>query len=243
MKIMKSILFILVLLILSGCTVESNITMDYAGKVKEETKLLIPSEQISNKKDRIDSYVQTAINNSSKAIKARNYKYEIINDVKTNSGALLYKDYDNICDFVNNTIFSQYLYKRIDCTEDEYYYEIKSVTNHIDYCGDCNDWPSIENVELKINLPITATESDADKINDNTYIWNFNKDTSNNKSIYLKLSKESLNQNKIKVDTKKQRMKKFKESFIIIFILVFLITICFIAMKFYKKYKNSKNEY
>ena len=72
MKNIKKILIIFVLLILSGCTVESNITMDYTGRVKEETKLLIPSEEISNKEERIESYVQTAINNSSKAIKARN---------------------------------------------------------------------------------------------------------------------------------------------------------------------------
>lgn len=241
-KIMKMLIICFILLILSGCTAEANITMDYKGKVKEEVKLLIPSSRISNKEDRIDSYVQTAINNSSKLIKAGNYKYKIINDVKTNSGALLYKDHDNICDFVKNTIFSQYLYKRIDCIENDYYYEIKSVTNHISYCEECNDWPSIEKVDLKIELPISAAESNADDIKENTYIWKYDKLTSNDKSIYLKISKDSLKKNEAKVELEKQNAKKLKKILRIITIFSILLGLIFIFLKIYKKYYK-KSEY
>lgn len=242
MKNIKKILIIFVLLILSGCTVESNITMDYTGRVKEETKLLIPSEEISNKEERIESYVQTAINNSSKLIETRNYKYDIINDVKTNSGALLYKDYDNICDFVKNTIFSQYLYKRIDCNENDYYYEIKSITEHIDYCKECNDWPAIENVDLKINLPILATDNNADEVKNNTYIWKYDKATSSDKNIYLKISKESLKKNMAKIKEQKQRNEHIKQSLGIIFIIIILLGLIFVSIKLYKKYKK-KSDY
>ena len=41
------------------------------------------------------------------------------------------KTYDNVCDYFGNSAFNQYVYKYMDCTETDDYYEIKTnLTNH-----------------------------------------------------------------------------------------------------------------
>lgn len=247
MKIKKILLILFILITLSGCTVESNVIMDEYGKVKEEVKVLIPSKDISNKKDRIDSYVKTAINSYEAALNAVNYKYDIINDVNNKSGALIYNEFDNVCSFIQNTVFSQYLYKRIDCNESEYFYEIKSSSEHIPYCADCNAWPALDDVKLKITLPISADENNADEVEKNTYTWKYNESTSSDKGIYLKISKAALEQKKIEADKKKANNKKIDKSLGIIKTIVIIglifVGIGFVMLKGYKKYKSNKLEY
>lgn len=244
MKIIKRLLIIFVLLVLSGCTVESNIVVDEYGNTKEEVKVLMPSYDISDKKDRIDSYVETAVDSFRSALDTRKYKYKIINNVNGKSGALVYNNFDNICSFVQNTVFSQYLYKKINCTENEFYYEIKSVTEHIPYCGVCNDWPALEKVDLKITLPVSAEENNADLANDNTYIWKYNETSPSNKGIYLKISKTALEEKKVeaqkikKEEQKKEEMIKNTKTFIFLVAILILIAVVFSIL--YKKYKANK---
>ena len=240
MKKIKVILILLVLVILSGCSVNANITMNEKGNIKEEIKVLTPSSIISNKKSRIDSYVKTAIESYKPVINRRKYSTSVVNNPKGDSGALLTNNHDNICKFIENTIFSQYLYNNIECTDDEDYYEVKSTSKHIKYCANCTDWPEINEVNLKITLPVKADESDADEVSGNTYVWRYDENTGDDKTLYLRVSKKKIKDNEIKL--KKQRKTRMVVLKIIVLI-VLLSAIIFIFSKLYKKYKNNNLEY
>lgn len=240
MKSIKRILVLLIIVALTGCSANASIIVDERGKVKEEVDVLIPSELISNKKDRINSYINTAISSFRPVLERRGYSTSIINNPSDNSGAHVYNTFDNICEYAENTIFSQYLYKNIECTEEDEYYELKSTTEHIKYCSDCNDWPAIENVNLKITLPIKAEESNADEINGNTYIWKYDKYTDDSKTFYLKINKEKLRKNEVKL----KKQNKFKNIGLrIVISVVIIIFVLIIFSKLYKKYKNNNLEY
>lgn len=240
MKNIKKILILLIIIVLTGCSANASVIVDEKGRVKEEVDVLIPSELISNKKNRIESYVNTAIASFKTVLERRGYSTSIINNPSGNSGAHVYNNFDNICQYAENTIFSQYLYKHIKCTEEDEYYELKSTTEHIKYCSDCNDWPAIENVNLKITLPVKAEESDADEISGNTYIWKYDEDTLDSKTFYLKINKEKLRKNEVKL----KKQNKFKNIGVRIAILVIIIIfVLIIFSKLYKKYKNNNLEY
>lgn len=240
MKNIKRILVLLIIIVLTGCSANASIIVDEQGKVKEEVDVLIPSELISNKKDRIESYINNAISSFKPVLDRRGYSTSIINNPDGNSGAHVYNTFDNICKYAENTIFSQYLYKNIECTEEDEYYELKSATEHIKYCSDCNDWPAIENVNLKITLPIKAEESDADEISGNTYIWRYDEDTLDSKTLYLKISKEKLKESEKKLK-KQTNLKNITIKVIVIVMIIASFLIIF--SKLYKKYKNNNLEY
>ena len=154
----------------------------------------------------------------------------------------LYKNYDNICKYFGNSAFNQYVYKYMDCIENEYYYEIKNATDYIPYCSDCSDWPALDDVTLSINLPIQAEEQNADEINGTTYIWNYDKNTKD-KDFYLKISKSALKKNEedyLKAQERKQTMKKL---IILGVIVCVIIIIGVIGIVLYKKYKKNKLDY
>lgn len=240
MKNTKKILILLIIIVLTGCSANASVTVDEKGRVKEEVDVLIPSELISNKKDRIESYVNTAISSFKPVLKRRGYSTSIINNPSGKSGAHVYNSFDNICKYAENTIFSQYLYNNIKCTEEDEYYELKSTTDHIKYCSDCNDWPAIENVNLKITLPVKAEESDADEISGNTYVWKYDEHTEDGKTFYLKISKEKLK----KSEKNLKNQTNFKNiTFIVIIIVVIIVSALVIFSKLYKKYKNNNLEY
>lgn len=240
MKNTKKILILLIIIVLTGCSANASVTVDEKGKVKEEVDVLIPSELISNKKDRIESYVNTAISSFKPVLERRGYSTSIINIPSGKSGAHVYNSFDNICKYAENTIFSQYLYNNIKCTEEDEYYELKSTTDHIKYCSDCNDWPAIENVNLKITLPVKAEESDADEISGNTYIWKYDEDTLDSKTFYLKINKEKLKESEKKLKNK-TNFKNITVKITLIVAIIFSFLIIF--SKLYKKYKNNNLEY
>lgn len=240
MKNIKRILILLIIVILTGCSVNVNVTMNESGGISEEVDVLTPSSLISDKKDRIDSYLTTAIKSYMPAFERRNYTSSIINNPKGDSGVKLTNSHDNICKYIENNIFSQYVYKNIRCTDNDGYYEIKNITDHIKYCDYCIDRPSAENINLKITLPIKAEESDADEVNGNTYIWKYDKYTDDSKTFYLKINKEKLRKNEVKL----KKQNKFKNIGLRIVISVVIIVFALIIFsKLYKKYKNNNLEY
>lgn len=239
MNRIKILLVIVIIAILSGCSANANITMDENGKIVEEVDVLTSSSLISNRKDRIDSYLNTALKAYMPVLQRRHYSSHKINNPKGNSGIKLTNNHDNICKYIENTVFSQFVYEKISCIDDGKYYEIKNVTDHIKYCDYCIDRPAIENINLKITLPIKAEESDADLVNGNTYVWQYDEDTLDDKTFYLKIDKAKLKKNEVKVKSdKKTRTFIFKMGICILLISVVMV----FSFKMYKMYKKN-NEY
>ena len=243
MKKIKYIFMLLLIIMLSGCKIESNVSIESDGSVKEDVKVLTETSNISSKEDRIRSYLDTAIESYEKALSIRNYDYDLIIKENDYSGVKLTNSFDDVCNYIEKTLFSQYLYKKINCIETSSYYEIKSETEHIKYCDECSAWPSLDEVKLNIKLPVDALENNADKVSDKTYTWEYDKYTSDDKSIYLKISKDSLKEKQKEEKKGKDIKKSISILSIILAITLIIFIIIFIFRLLYKKYKANKLEY
>ena len=242
MKKIKLIVIILFLFVICGCQkVTNEVTMDYSGKINEKVIFEQNTKSISTDEEKVKAYLQSAIDSHKAALNFRKYKSEIIYD-KNVSKVVITNDFDNICDYFSKTIFSQYIYKFITCTDLDGYYEIKNNSEYITYKPNYSDWPLLGDVTFKLNLPVKAVENNADNINNNTYIWKFGKGASSTKSLYIKISKKDIEENKLRIIENNKR-KKIIERIIIFTILAIITFIIGIFMYKIYKYQNEDKDY
>lgn len=237
-KKIKYMLIIVCILLLTGCTVKSNINLDNNGETTEEVYLLNQTENLTSEKYSFEKLMDMMVSPYKQVLdfKAYSYTYE---KGKKLSGVKVYKSYKNICDYFNNSALNQYVYKYISCTENDYYYEVKNATEYIPYCSQCAEWPELDNVELRITLPISAEEQNADEVDETTYIWKYDKDTKD-KNFYLKINKNSLKESEEKYN-KTKKVKKAGKRIIIIAIIVLVIFGIFTIYKLLKKKYNENS--
>lgn len=242
MKKIKIIVFICFMILLTGCSVESNVVMNEYGKVKEN---VIISEELSNlstNEKRAETILKSTLNKYKVALDSREYSYDT--KIENDKGVVKFtNNYNDIMDYFEETVFSQYAYSQMKWTETDEYYEISNVSEHITYCEDCSDWPALPDIRVNITLPVSAAEQDADEVNGTTYTWIFNKDTPASKTFYLKISKNSLKEHEIVSKKNKSQKKVFSLGFKIFISLVFLGILIIIIKCLIKKYKENKIEY
>lgn len=239
-KIKIIILMFLMISLLTGCTVKSDITMNYDGSVKENVSVLNSSD-IMGSGEKLKQIVDNKIEKYKVVLDFKKYNYDYVENEKL-SGAKFYKNYDSICSYFGNSAFNQYAYKYIDCAENDYYYEIKNVTSYIPYCPQCGNWPALDDVELKITLPITAEEQNADEVDGNTYIWRYNKDTAN-KDFYLKINKVSLKENEEAYKQNLENKRRIRIGIIVATISIIILISIIAGRVLYKKYQSNKLDY
>lgn len=236
----RILLLLLLFVCLTGCTIRDNITVNYDGKVIESVEVLQNNSIIGNQS--LKNIVDNKIKNYSTILEHKNYEYEIVRH-DSYSGARIYKTYNNICDYFGNSAFNQYVYKYMNCIETDEYYEITNATEHIKFCDQCSNWPALNDVELKVILPVSATDQNADEVTGNTYIWKYDESTSNDKDFYLKISKSELKEAEEKYNEEQKRKERIKKIIMFSIIAVVLIVIASISLYLYKKYKNNKIDY
>lgn len=240
-KNIKMLIILVFVFIISGCTIRSDVVMDVDGKVTEKVSVLNTNDAFNSPKYSIKEVINFAIEEYLPALNFRNYSYETIVGSKE-SGASFSNEYDNICSYFQDTGFNQYVYNHINCSEDEYYITIKNDSNYIPYCGDCSNWPSLNNVNLKLTLPIKAEENNADEIDGNTYIWKYDENTKD-KNFYIKISKTALENNR-KLLEEQEKSKALKNKIITIStVIIILLALGIVSLVFYKKYKQNKIDY
>lgn len=242
MKKIKIIVFICFMILLTGCSVESNVVMNEYGKVKEN---VIISEELSNlstNEKRAETILKSTLNKYKVALDSREYSYDT--KIENDKGVVKFtNNYNNIMDYFEGTVFSQYVYRQMKWTETDEYYEISNVSEHIAYCEDCSDWPALPVIRVNITLPVSAAEQDADEVNGTTYTWIFNKDTPASKTFYLKINKNNLKERKNVVKKKKRQKKALSLISKILLVLMFLGILMLIIKYLIKKYKENKIEY
>ena len=239
----KYIFIILIsLILLTGCSANANIIIDYDGSVNENIDITNNNKKVVYGNKSIEESIQLYIDKYKTALEVSEYDYNI-HTSNNISGVNIYRNYNNICNFVNNTIFSQYLYNSISCTEDDSYYVIQSIGNVIKNTDRYDSWLAPADITLSISLPIKATEQNADKIDGNNYIWKYGEDTQEDKSFYLKISKSMLKNAQKKYNEEQRRKEKIKRIITVSVIGGLLIIIIGVSLYLYIKYKNNKIDY
>ena len=116
MKKIKIIIFICFMILLTGCSVESNVVMNEYGKVKEN---VIISEELSNlstNEKRAETILKSTLNKYKVALDSREYSYDT--KIENDKGVVKFtNNYNNIMDYFEGTVFSQYVYRQMKWTE------------------------------------------------------------------------------------------------------------------------------
>lgn len=238
MKKFKCLIIILIIFVLCGCSVKDEVTVNTDGTVDE--KIIVPIETNNMDQKELSKYVNNITRGYDIAINARGYKKAVIYDKKS-SNIVVSNKFKNLCEFVNKTLASQYVYKIIRCTETDEYYEIKNETPHIRYCPDCTSSPALDHVEFVLKLPFKNAETNADNIDKKNYTWLFDSNTSDDKNIYIKIYKTDI-EDSLK---KEKNNKTIKNVLIILAVIVLVPTlIIFLYKKVKEKYDtHNKMEY
>lgn len=238
---LKSIFIIIMIFLVTGCTVDANVKLNYDYSVNEEIKIYYDNKLAVNY-DSPSDYAKNYISYYNSAIRLKKYNYEII-DGKEESLVKFNKKEKNICDSIKYSLFSNYLYSDISCEEENGFYTIKSVGNQMITLPQNQKKFNVEKVRVSVELPISADEHNADNVSGTTYTWLFDEDSRNDKSIVLKISKNQLEKNKKDVERKQKNKEvydKIKIVTVILLVFVIISTTCFIL---YKKYRSNKIEY
>lgn len=230
----KKIIILLVgIILLTGCNVVDEITINDDCTVNEKVGITI-NNSITSNYDSPTGYINSYLNYYKKSIEGSSYRYETEENDNT-STITFSNDSKNICDAINNNLFSQNLYKFIKCTEDDDYYYVQSEGKQKLSLPSSEQTFNVESITIKLKLPVEALESNADIVDGKVYTWNYNKTTPSKKFLYIRISKNSIKENMENVKTRKSILKYS------IIIGVFLI-IVIVVVKTYKKIKKN-NEY
>lgn len=240
-KVKLIVAFLIIMITLTGCTSKSEVTLNSNGKVFEKVEITGINDDISYDDDIVSNSLDSCIDKYKSVLDFRKYKIEKFVDEKK-YGVIVTKEYKNICSYFQDTAFNQYVFKHISCVEDDNYYIIKNDTDYIPYCEDCSDWPILDEVSLTISFPFEPLEQNADDIDGNTYKWNFGKNAKSN-SIYIKLSKSMMQEEKNKNEIKKNVFSFAKIILMVIVGLIILIITYIFIRKLYNKYKKNKLDY
>lgn len=230
---MKKIFIIFVILILTGCTVNVDFKIDDQLNINETINIDFDNSLASNYFTPYD-YAKDSVEYYYDKIYENNYSYSI-KQKDINSSVIFTKKSENICDNVNS-YFSKELYENINCTSNEEYIVIESEGVQKLSLPMKYKTFNVENLSISVTLPVKATKSNADIVNESTYIWKYNKNTSGDKSFYLKISKEEL-ENKLA----RQKIDKVLDvgKVIVVILLIGFST----GIVLYRLYKKNQIEY
>ena len=154
-KIIMFIVIIIFIVFVTGCTGKANIIMDYKGTVSEEVNINEINGNIIYGNYSLDESIDLFLKKYEKSLKVSNYSINKYNN-KYDSGVKIEKKYKNICDYANNTIFSQYIYKAIRCKENDLFYELYNEGNVVQ--NSYEDYKEMPDTRvLSIKLPISST--------------------------------------------------------------------------------------
>lgn len=241
----KKMIFLLILMLfVSGCNVRCNINVSPNGSVTEKIKITESKSSDYSSDFDYSKYIDEEINYYKALIKYGNYNYRKIND-NSSFGVEFNSSYGNICEYFQDTLFNQYIYRHISCKEEDEFIVIANDTPFLEK-QDNEDYSNpidLNDIKLSISLPIKATENNADYVNDKVYTWEFDENTSSDKGIYLKINKNSLEENKILAEKKEKNKAVFTKIIYIFVAIIVLGVIVLIINGLYKKYKENNLEY
>ena len=188
----KFLLVLIMILFCAGCKVKYNIKINEDGTV-EETAVASETPEF------YDEYTHTSVGLVISRILSQ---YEdILNekkyDVKTNvyvnndSGVTLTKKYNDFKEYIGNSILYTQFTDKIDYTEDGDKITINA-KGKFSKSEQNQDYFYIDESSIIITVPYKVLDNNADKVQGNTYIWNFDKKSNKDKEIKLVYSKSKI---------------------------------------------------
>ena len=229
----KKILIFIYLLLLTGCTVNYNIDIS-DNKIKESSNYYYENRMYdSNDHNAIFLETFEDFDNLSDIYLAFNenfedkyYKKEMIHDSNGDGINLKYTyDFNN---YGNSFLFNIFDDSNYVNNDGQIVIDVEEINLYdlYDYFTLLDENVSSLNINIKTNFKVL--ENNADSVKGNTYTWNINADSSNDKSLYIKIQK---------VDSKNEKI-----NYTIIFVIITILLIIVIALVFYILKKKKEND-
>lgn len=234
-KVFKIIVFIFMIVFMTGCSATYNVTIEDSTIVED---LTVENDFSSNQiKAYIENVVPVSINvgcfidydqddiKNTERIPTVNY-YDITSkkDTELNATSTVYLN-----EYKNSRIANS-LFNKININNYEDKISIYGFNGLVAF--DLN--PELESVTVNITVKDKKViTNDADKVNNNTYTWIFNRSTNNSKTLYLEMER-------IKQQTQQQQKKERKSFAVYIIIFIFILScIALIVLKIKEKKNKS----
>ena len=233
---MKKILILLSFILLSGCTVNYNLTYEN-NTFNEEATIITKNDELCNNelcKNYLNTFYTSNITTNylddpeelAENVNLEKYKFyekNIFNDANNYNMNLRY-NFENSSNYKQSFILHK-LYNNIIVTDDKIIaYEINNVFE---------SYPNLDNIVISFKTDKYIKETNSDELKDDIYYWYINKNNYENKRIEINFDKET--------NDKKTIIKDglFTNTFIRYFLLIILLIILIIILVIYEKFKKS----
>lgn len=231
MKFQKTIYFSLLLLTLTGCSVDYNLDIDKNMKLNETTKLTAKTSGEALDIEAYNQYLPIDISMDDYSIYEKKYDdIEYYKSEKSNNNRNLKFNYSYNLNQFNQNKIARTCYQYITSMNNNNKLVLSTSKEFL--CFDKFD--NLDEVTVKITSRYKLVETNADRSTNHTYIWNINKQNYKDRSIYLSLDT---------TDRKETWFEKFqKTGFYQYGIIIVLFPVAFLIYRFFKKYSNKRDE-
>ena len=228
----KLIILVFLLILVTGCEVKSNITINKDLTVVEEvsmggTETFFKNHYMSLPLTVINKMIET---DSNRELLDQNGYSHSINKEGKYPVYVAKKTYNSITDYTANTIFKSHYFNKFESSVNGNVITINAKDFISNGSVDDEDRYYISDCTYSINLPFVVTDSNADKIDKktNTYYWYINDETANKEF-------------KLTFDTSKVYVYNLIMyiSIGILALIVLVIVIIFVKHIYYNKKNNS----
>ena len=234
MKIKFYIAGIFVILLLSGCTSNLNINISKDGKVKESVNIYSPKSVVTIENNDYDSILNSYIDIYKEDLITNNYNYNY--DISNNNlNFSASKNYSNICDYFNYSLFIKNG-GSFDCSQGDNVYKINGKISALNCDEDCFESPLVDNIKITISSELKVLSENASEKEGNTYTWIFSEGGDNTFSLILQKNKKDIIKNKIDSISSDKKV-------IALSILAIIGILALVVLILLNKYKKNKIDY
>ena len=186
MKKLKPLLLVVILFLLTGCKakyelkINKDLTVEETLSAYETVDYFNINYTYYDRSEAIDSLYETMKEKLP-------VEYAYVHN-KDNTGIIATHNYKNIEQYLKENNFYKQFFENIDLTEKDSIISIESTGNFYKYNQQDFERFAVDQFELRITTPLKVLKNNADKVENNTYIWNITRMTEN-KKIVLEIDK------------------------------------------------------
>ena len=222
---LKYLCFLFFLLILSGCTLDYNLVIDENLILTEYITTEEENSVISTYSNSIEGFIYSNIFEYERDDDSSYYFFKKFKNDKSSRviASYTYLDFNELKE--KNKVFDSF-FSNINISINEsiikLYFESKS-SNELLQEDEINS-PIFREANIIITLPFKVTNTNADVVQNNNYIWNFDSDNYE-KSVILEF------------DSSKKQIRMIPTPYLVVIFIV--IAILFFGFKLYRNYKKN----
>lgn len=176
MKKIKLLLIFGLTFILSGCTVDYNVTINNDLSMSEEAIVKIEESFFDDYMfyTKAETYNAVMSRNLS-FLNELNYDYKHSDDYLTTT---FNNNYNKLTDYINNNTIYQQFFENLEYTDENNIITIKSSGEFYQYTEDNAEKFLIEDIDINVKIPFDVISSNADRVDsvNDIYTWTITKD-------------------------------------------------------------------